>query len=114
MSSLVIIPACNEELNLPAVLQAVRAHCPGYDVAVIDDASTDSTASIARQAGAAVLPLLGLPVPSDMDGRSLATGDARVVTVRTERAGETESGPVTWATWRRLFPRPSPRSRLGR
>jgi hypothetical protein len=52
-----VIPACNEELNLPAVLQAVRAHCPGYDVAVVDDASTDSTASIARQAGAAVLPL---------------------------------------------------------
>lgn len=57
MRDLLIIPARNEELNLPGVLQAVHAACPRYDVAVIDDASTDATARVAREAGATVLPL---------------------------------------------------------
>jgi glycosyltransferase involved in cell wall biosynthesis len=57
MRALVIVPAYNEERNLPAVLEELRAHVPGWDVCVVDDGSTDATAAVARRHGARVLPL---------------------------------------------------------
>ncbi len=48
------IPAWNEEQNLPAVLDELRAGLPGADVLVIDDGSTDRTADVAREHGADV------------------------------------------------------------
>jgi glycosyltransferase involved in cell wall biosynthesis len=51
----VFIPAWNEEANLPAVLDELRAELPSADVLVVDDGSTDSTASVARAHGADVL-----------------------------------------------------------
>jgi glycosyltransferase involved in cell wall biosynthesis len=53
--SLAIVPAYNEEPNLDAVVQAIHRHAPDFDVLVIDDGSTDSTAEKARAAGAQVL-----------------------------------------------------------
>jgi glycosyltransferase involved in cell wall biosynthesis len=53
--TLVFIPAWNEELNLPSVLDELEAGLPGADVLVIDDGSTDGTASVARAQGAEVL-----------------------------------------------------------
>ncbi len=44
---LVIVPAYNEEATLGAVLEQLERHCPGYDVAVVDDGSRDATARIA-------------------------------------------------------------------
>ncbi len=55
--TLVFIPAWNEEQNLPAVLDALRAELPEVDVLVVDDGSTDRTADVAREHGAAVLSL---------------------------------------------------------
>ena len=55
--TLVFIPAWNEEQNLPAVLDALRARLPDVDVLVVDDGSTDSTAEVAREHGAEVLSL---------------------------------------------------------
>ena len=52
---LVVVPAWNEEASVGAVVTGLRAH--GYDVAVIDDGSTDATAARARTSGAAVLTL---------------------------------------------------------
>jgi glycosyltransferase involved in cell wall biosynthesis len=52
--TLVFIPAWNEEANLPAVLAALRAELPDADVLVVDDGSTDRTADVAREHGAAV------------------------------------------------------------
>jgi glycosyltransferase involved in cell wall biosynthesis len=52
--TLVFIPAWNEEDNLPAVLDALRAELPEADVVVIDDGSTDNTAEVAREHGAEV------------------------------------------------------------
>ena len=52
--TLVFIPAWNEEDNLPAVLDALRAKLPDVDVLVVDDGSTDSTAEVAREHGAEV------------------------------------------------------------
>jgi glycosyltransferase involved in cell wall biosynthesis len=52
--TLVFIPAWNEEANLPAVLDAVRAELPDADVLVVDDGSTDRTAEVADEHGAQV------------------------------------------------------------
>jgi glycosyltransferase involved in cell wall biosynthesis len=53
--ALIIVPAFNEARNLPAVLAAVRAACPAYDICVVDDGSTDDTAAVAARAAATVL-----------------------------------------------------------
>ncbi len=56
----IVIPAMNEEANLPMVLDdlaATAASVPGYEfeVLVVDDHSTDRTAELARARGAKVL-----------------------------------------------------------
>ena len=55
--TLVFVPAWNEEDNLPAVLDALRAELPDADVLVVDDGSTDATAEVARAHGAEVRSL---------------------------------------------------------
>jgi glycosyltransferase involved in cell wall biosynthesis len=52
--TLVFIPAWNEEANLPGVIEELRATIPDTDVLVVDDGSTDRTADVAREHGAAV------------------------------------------------------------
>lgn len=54
---LVIVPAWNEESNVGITVREILAADPRYDVVVVDDGSTDRTAEVARDAGAAVLPL---------------------------------------------------------
>jgi glycosyltransferase involved in cell wall biosynthesis len=53
--TLVFLPAWNEEENLPAVLEELQSGLPDADVLVVDDGSTDRTAEIAREHGAAVI-----------------------------------------------------------
>ncbi|HEY7206622.1 MAG TPA: glycosyltransferase family 2 protein [Gaiellaceae bacterium] len=55
MTTLVFVPAWNEEANLPAVLRELAAEIPDAEVLVVDDGSTDATAAVARDAGAQVL-----------------------------------------------------------
>jgi glycosyltransferase involved in cell wall biosynthesis len=55
--TLLIIPAHNEAGNIAAVLAEVRATGLVLDVLVVDDYSTDETASVAAQGGARVLSL---------------------------------------------------------
>jgi glycosyltransferase involved in cell wall biosynthesis len=54
-----IVPAYNEELELPGVLAAIRASCGAqpYEIIVVDDASTDATREIAARAGAKVVSI---------------------------------------------------------
>ena len=47
----VLIPALNEEKNIREVIQGVKKAITA-EVVVIDDASSDSTATVARQEGA--------------------------------------------------------------
>ena len=54
---LAVIPAYNESATVAGVVQRVRAYAPGFDVIVVNDGSTDETAQIARDAGAAVLEM---------------------------------------------------------
>lgn len=56
-SLLVVSPAFNEVESIANVVADVRAAVPYADVLVVDDGSTDATASVARQAGARVLRL---------------------------------------------------------
>ena len=53
--TVVFIPAWNEEASLPAVLEEIRVGLPDADVLVIDDGSTDDTATIAQERGAIVV-----------------------------------------------------------
>ena len=52
---LAIVPALNEAEAIGGVVELIRHHAPGYDVLVVDDASGDGTAELARAAGAAVI-----------------------------------------------------------
>ncbi len=52
---LVVIPAFNEAMSVGAVIEEVRQAAPGVGVLVVDDASTDATAEVAREAGAEVI-----------------------------------------------------------
>ena len=53
-----VVPAYNEERALPATLAAIHEAARGvmypYEIVVVDDASTDRTAEVARDAGARV------------------------------------------------------------
>jgi glycosyltransferase involved in cell wall biosynthesis len=56
-----IVPAYNEEHELPRALAALRAAAESsgqpYEIIVVDDASSDGTAELAKRAGAVVVPV---------------------------------------------------------
>ena len=56
-SMVILIPAFNEQRSLGALLDEVKRECPGRDVVVIDDGSSDLSAPVARAHGARVLSL---------------------------------------------------------
>ncbi len=53
----VVIPAFNEELSLPAVLAELRRVVPELDVVVVNDGSADKTERVATEGGATVVSL---------------------------------------------------------
>jgi glycosyltransferase involved in cell wall biosynthesis len=55
VSTLVFLPAWNEEKNLPAVLDELQHGLPEADLLVVDDGSTDATAEVGRAGGAEVI-----------------------------------------------------------
>src|SRR5205814_4676755 len=56
-----VIPAHNEEQELPETLRAIRRAADSakepYELIVVDDASTDATAAIAQHFGARIVPV---------------------------------------------------------
>jgi glycosyltransferase involved in cell wall biosynthesis len=56
-----IVPAYNEELELPSTLSAIRAAADAssepYEIIVVDDGSTDTTAAVAASGGARVVTI---------------------------------------------------------
>lgn len=52
---LIIIPAFNEEASIASVISSIRENVPEADIAVVNDGSSDSTASVARASGVVVL-----------------------------------------------------------
>jgi len=55
MKILTIIPVFNEEATLRDVIAGIRASLPAADILVVNDGSTDSTATIAREEGVLIL-----------------------------------------------------------
>jgi glycosyltransferase involved in cell wall biosynthesis len=74
---MVVIPARNEEANIERAVKSL----PHDTVIVVDDASTDRTAELARAAGAGVLPAPKLPKGAVGKSNACAEG-ARVLTSR--------------------------------
>ena len=67
----IIIPARNEEHNLPTLLRSLAAQSiRAREVIVVDDASTDRTAEIAQQHGARVIN--SQPLPDGWRGKTWA------------------------------------------
>ena len=52
----IILPAKNESAAIGATISGIRQHCPNAEVIVVNDGSTDSTATVAEAAGARHLP----------------------------------------------------------
>jgi glycosyltransferase involved in cell wall biosynthesis len=84
-----IVPAYNEEVELPTTLAAIRtaaekidpptdgfAVANNYEIIVVDDASSDATAQIAREAGAQVVPINRRQIAAARNaGARIARGD---------------------------------------
>jgi len=54
---LIVMPAFNEERNLPLVIENIRSKVPDSDILVVDDGSADRTARAAEKAGAMAIRL---------------------------------------------------------
>jgi 4,4'-diaponeurosporenoate glycosyltransferase len=79
----IVIPARNEEANLPPLLESLRNSPNGpLQILVVDDASTDNTAAVAADYGATVIASAALPQGwtgktwACHQGSLTATGDA--------------------------------------
>lgn len=73
-----IVPAYNEEFELPATLAAIKAAAKdrSHEIIVVDDASTDATAEIAKNAGARVVPINRRQIAAARNaGALIAKGD---------------------------------------
>src|SRR5438105_10399626 len=57
LKRLAIVPAFNEEASVGRVIDEIRAFDPGFEIAVIDDGSTDRTAGIAADRDVHVIRL---------------------------------------------------------
>ena len=67
---IIVIPAYNEESNIPPLIKRIRYHIADADILVVDDGSEDRTARVAEKAGALVVRL-----PFNMGyGAALQTG----------------------------------------
>ncbi len=67
----VIIPARNEEHNLPTLLRSLAAQpLKPHEIIVVDDGSTDRTAELARELGATVIA--SQPLPESWRGKPWA------------------------------------------
>lgn len=56
-NKIVIIPAFNEERNLPTVIDEIRHYDPELEIIVVDDGSSDRTAKVAKKLHVNVLSL---------------------------------------------------------
>ena len=71
METSIIIPARNEEHNLPVLLRSINAQSSRpLEVLVVDDGSTDRTAAVARELGATVIA--SQPLPDGWRGKTWA------------------------------------------
>jgi len=81
-----IIPARNEELRLPATLRALREYAMSpsenlepIEIIVVDNASTDRTAAVARAESSAGMPVRVVPCATPGKGAAVRAGVAASV-----------------------------------
>ena len=69
-----IVPAYNEELELPSTIAAIRAAAESahqeYEIIVVDDASTDATTKVAAEANAQIVSINRRQIAAAIDHRS--------------------------------------------
>jgi glycosyltransferase involved in cell wall biosynthesis len=106
-----IVPAHNEELligqTLSAIQQAARASGESFEIIVVDDSSTDDTATIAREHGVRVISIQRRQIAASrnaggrqargkflffVDADTLATPEAVVAGIKAMRAGAVGGG----------------------
>jgi len=76
----VVIPAYNAARTLPGCLASVAAQTvPPHETVLVDDGSTDSTASIARDAGVVVVPCGSNEGPAAARNRGVGAASGDVV-----------------------------------
>ena len=63
MKTLIVIPAFNEEKNLPSLVKEIKGH--GFDYLIINDSSTDGTSELAK---ASNFNILNLPINMGLAG----------------------------------------------
>ena len=110
----IVVPVYNSPRELAACLDALRADAPtGAELIVVDDASTDDSADVARAAGARVLRLArnGGPAAARNHGARHARGDVLLfvdadVVVRPRHGGASDR--VASSTIRRSPPSSAP------
>ena len=80
-----VVPAYNEERYLPATLESIHAAARAlgleYEIVVADDASTDSTAELARHGGARVVPTANRQIAKTRNAGARAAAGNRLVFV---------------------------------
>jgi len=73
-----VVPAYNEEFELPETLRSIRnaAQDRQHEIIVVDDGSTDKTSTVAREAGAKLVSIDRRQIAAARDaGARAATGD---------------------------------------
>jgi len=71
----IIIPALNEENNLPGLLNSLKEQSfSDYEIIIADAGSKDGTAAIAKKYGCKIVPG-GLPAKGRNEGAKIAKGD---------------------------------------
>ena len=80
-----VVPAYNEEKYLAATLASIHAAAKAvgepYEIVVADDASTDSTAAIARDAGAKVVTAANRQISKTRNSGARASSGERLIFV---------------------------------
>jgi len=73
-----VVPAYNEEFELPETLRSIRNAAQGrqHEIIVVDDGSTDKTSTVAREAGAKLVSIDRRQIAAARNaGARAATGD---------------------------------------
>jgi len=118
-----IVPAHNEQARLPGTLRAIHESAGGagepYEIIVVDDASTDATAEIARQHGARVVGVNHRQIAATRNsGGRAAIGDrlffvdadttanprAVAAALQVMDNGAAGGGAPTWMAWNEAVP----------
>lgn len=99
MKLVIQIPAWNEEASLPATLASLPRRVPGFEsveILVVDDGSTDATARVARDYGAAVvsLPLHRGLAAAFLAGLAAALERGADVVINTDADGQYDPGAI--------------------